>query len=93
MTDPREWLERALCRSMGPAQFFAESRDNRCYDAVKTLCKRCPVRAECLDSCMEQEPVLSQEYGLWGGLTPKERRRVTRYAVVRTPGNQGTIDT
>lgn len=46
------------------------------YDEAKGLCSRCPVRA----ACLEHSLVEKERYGMWGGLTPIERRRIERTA-------------
>jgi hypothetical protein len=50
---------------------FSDERDvpeHRYYDMGKMLCEHCPVRAEC------KEVGKDEEWGLWGGLTPAERK-------------------
>lgn len=44
------------------------------YDEARTICNSCPVRKECLDHALENK----ERYGMWGGTTPIERRRVER---------------
>lgn len=71
------WQEDAACRELGSRLFFhpvgergpeSEERDA----AAKEVCARCPVRRECLRHALEvQEP-----FGIWGGLTEQERRRL-----------------
>jgi WhiB family redox-sensing transcriptional regulator len=41
---------------------------------AKALCDECPVQAECLEAGMDEE------YGIWGGLSPKQRRRLKKGA-------------
>lgn len=50
-----------------------ERRSNR--DAAKTVCGRCPVRGECLESAMVEEVNAFKRYTIRGGLTPDERTR------------------
>lgn len=44
------------------------------YDEARAVCLSCPVRAECLVHALEQK----ERFGMWGGLTPIERRRIER---------------
>lgn len=37
---------------------------------AKDLCADCPIRLQCLDYAMKQ----NEEYGIWGGLSPHERK-------------------
>jgi WhiB family redox-sensing transcriptional regulator len=39
---------------------------------AKKVCRRCPVRAECLAYAVE----VKVELGVWGGMTPTQRRRL-----------------
>lgn len=41
-------------------------------DRARVVCANCPVQEECLDWAMEQR----EPYGIWGGLTPRERERL-----------------
>lgn len=44
------------------------------YDEARTVCARCPVRELCLADALNNK----ERYGMWGGLTPIERRRIER---------------
>lgn len=59
-----EWRQRAACRGRDVAYWFYTGDE-----AVTALlfCKRCPVKAECL------EAGLWEEHGIWGGLTRDQR--------------------
>ena len=72
MTEERPWLAFAACRGVDPAIFFPGG-DGQPDEAMK-ICGGCPVQAECLDySLMARE-----RYGVWGGATERERRRLLR---------------
>ncbi|MEV4615640.1 WhiB family transcriptional regulator [Kitasatospora sp. NPDC049258] len=65
-------LEAAACRHVDPEIFFGgrtEDADAR-NDAAKRICRCCPVREACLHRAMAHE----ESAGVWGGLTPAERR-------------------
>lgn len=49
------------CRSYDPELFFAESPSD--VELAKTLCRACPVRAECLAGALERH----EPWGVWGG--------------------------
>jgi WhiB family redox-sensing transcriptional regulator len=66
------WQERASCRSADPELWFPEPWEGD--RAAKLICGWCPVRAECLTVAMET----NEQYGVWGGLSPNERRRLIR---------------
>lgn len=64
------WQERALCSQTDPEAFFPEKGGST--REAKRICVRCEVRAECLEYA-----VLNQErFGIWGGLSERERRRL-----------------
>lgn len=44
--------------------------------AAKAACSNCSMRAECLQAAMAAERVDGLRYGIWGGLTPSERREL-----------------
>jgi hypothetical protein len=69
------WRGRAACRGVDPELFFpaAERGPVRAVQvaAAKAVCAGCPVRAECLAEALARIP-----YGIAGGLTENERRRL-----------------
>ena len=71
--DPAEdndWQDRALCAQADPEAFFPE-KGGSTRDAKKT-CRACEVRAECLEYALEHD----ERFGIWGGLSERERRRL-----------------
>jgi Transcription factor WhiB len=46
------------------------------YDEARQICSLCPVKTACLNYAMDNK----ERYGMWGGLTPIERRRIERTA-------------
>jgi WhiB family redox-sensing transcriptional regulator len=62
---------KAACAEMDPDFLFAEGPAQR---DVRDVCFSCPVRMECLADALESGPV----YGVWGGLTERERRALQR---------------
>lgn len=66
--DTERWHHSALCAQTDPEVFFPESGRNA-TDA-KRVCRRCPVQAECLADALAHH----DQFGVWGGLSAKERR-------------------
>lgn len=66
----REWTLQAKCVGMGD-NFFVEGAAQK---MVTRFCADCPVRRECLDEALTHRI----EWGVWGGLTERERRRLLR---------------
>ncbi len=68
------WQERALCAQTDPEAFFPE-KGGSTRDAKK-VCLSCEVRAECLEYALAND----ERFGIWGGLSERERRRLKRAA-------------
>ena len=66
-----DWRDRAACLSVHPEVMFPHERDAAGVDRAKAVCNPCPVKAECLAASRRLEAT----HGIWGGLTPDERRR------------------
>lgn len=64
------WVEFARCRGADD-QLFPEGKQQKRAAAV---CVGCPVRAECLAEALDNRI----EWGIWGGLTERERRALLR---------------
>ena len=67
------WAAEALCAQTDPEMFCpdAKSREDARSDA-KQVCGNCPVRQDCLVYALTH----NEPYGVWGGLTPAERRKL-----------------
>ena len=64
------WFSGAECRGSNPSLFFAGPNAEQATVArAKEICAVCPVRAECLEYALTHR----EEYGVWGGLAPRER--------------------
>lgn len=58
------------CRDQDPELFFPLSEADAFAAQIaqaKAVCGSCPIRTACLDQGMREE------FGIWGGMTPKER--------------------
>ena len=69
------WQERALCAQTDPEAFFPEKGGST--REAKRVCMSCEVRAECLEYALAND----ERFGIWGGLSERERRRVKKRAV------------
>jgi WhiB family redox-sensing transcriptional regulator len=70
----QEWQERALCAQTDPEAFFPEKGGST--REAKRICSGCEVRAECLEYALAHD----ERFGIWGGLSERERRRLRRAA-------------
>jgi WhiB family redox-sensing transcriptional regulator len=68
------WHDDALCAQTDPEAFFPEKGGST--REAKKICAGCPVRAECLESALAND----ERFGIWGGLSERERRRLRRSA-------------
>jgi WhiB family transcriptional regulator, redox-sensing transcriptional regulator len=71
------WLDNARCRGMDSDRFFvrgvAQARP------VLRVCDRCPVKEPCLRYAIDNEIT----FGVWGGLTERQRRAYQRRTLVQ----------
>jgi WhiB family redox-sensing transcriptional regulator len=64
----QRWREAAACRTVDVETFYPPAEhDGR---EAKAVCFGCPVRETCLEFAIEN----GERFGVWGGLTPQERR-------------------
>jgi WhiB family redox-sensing transcriptional regulator len=68
------WQEQALCAETDPEAFFPEKGGST--REAKKICTGCEVRSECLDYALAND----ERFGIWGGLSERERRRLRRRA-------------
>ena len=68
------WFDQAACVDAGPDAFFPEKGQDA--TAALAICGRCPVRGRCADYALEQ----GFTDGVFGGMTPKDRKAGRRRA-------------
>jgi len=68
------WQGDALCAQTDPEAFFPE-KGGSTRDA-KRICTTCDVRGECLEYALQND----ERFGIWGGLSERERRKLKRRA-------------
>jgi hypothetical protein len=69
LLEDEDWRERALCAEVDPELFFSDQGVPP--TEAKSICARCDVQSECLEWALDND----EEFGIFGGLTPRERRR------------------
>ncbi|RFD25899.1 WhiB [Mycobacterium uberis] len=67
-----QWQDRALCAQTDPEAFFPEKGGST--REAKKICLGCEVRYECLEYALAHD----ERFGIWGGLSERERRRLKR---------------
>ena len=66
------WMNQGNCRNYPPATFFPS--DGVGVDRARKICNGCPVKMECLADALDNRI----EFGVWGGMTERERRALLR---------------
>jgi len=69
------WQADSLCSQTDPEAFFPE-KGGSTRDAKK-ICSSCEVRAQCLEYALQND----ERFGIWGGLSERERRKLRKRAV------------
>ena len=82
MYGPRErtWQTKANCMGVDPDLFFPE-RGASTREA-KSVCHGCEVKMECLEYALRH----GEKFGIWGGMSERERRRIRRQRALARRG-------
>lgn len=70
-----QWQSEALCAQTDPEAFFPEKGGST--REAKRVCTACTVRVECLEYALSND----ERFGIWGGLSERERRRLKKQAI------------
>lgn len=82
MIDAPDWYDQAACAGRDTRMFYSEQDANHVADfqaaaqvrRAKQVCSNCPVRQACLIHAF----VHLERFGIWGGLTARERKTERR---------------
>lgn len=66
-----DWAPAAACKQTQPDELFVRGAEQ---NKAKLVCSSCPVRTECLAEALDNQI----EWGVWGGMTERERRALLR---------------
>ena len=66
-----DWPTLAACQNGDPDALFVQGAEQ---NVAKRICRGCPVRYECLADALDNRI----EFGVWGGMTERERRALLR---------------
>lgn len=72
ITEERPWMVFRACRDAEADLFFASTKEDQ--RQALAICASCPVRVDCLEYALEAR----ERFGIWGGMTEKQRRRLSR---------------
>ncbi len=74
--DEIEWIDRGSCVGVETELFFPERGAST--KESKGVCQGCAVRNQCLELALDK----GEKFGIWGGLSERERRRIRRQRVL-----------
>ena len=72
----RTWQRQANCMGVDPDLFFPERGAST--KEAKEVCRACVVREDCLEYALDN----GEKFGIWGGMSERERRRLRRARAV-----------
>lgn len=67
-----EWMSEGICAQIDAEEWFPEKGGSS--RAAQAVCATCPVRTQCLQYAVDN----SERFGIWGGLTEGQRRKLRR---------------
>lgn len=70
--DYQAWMSDAICPSVGTDLFFPERATSAAQP--RRICDRCPVATQCLEYALDHH----EDFGIWGGKSPKQREAIRR---------------
>ena len=82
VTKHTHWNLGAACRGEARVDFYPPFGRERKRDRLqreqraKAVCATCPVTTPCLEAAVLRD----ERYGVWGGMSERERRRLKRMA-------------
>lgn len=79
------WMRDAACAGMDVELFFPARGESTA--TIKATCAGCPVAAECLDYALRN----GEKFGIWGGTSERERRRLRRGRGLTAPPKRGKV--
>jgi WhiB family redox-sensing transcriptional regulator len=69
--EDRAWVLNALCKNTDPDELFVRGAAQR---EAAVICRHCPVLTECGADALDNKV----EYGIWGGMTERQRRALLK---------------
>ena len=83
-TSIASWKDQSSCLSTSVIEDFFDTKESSLRSLSKRYCQGCPVQFYCLYTSL----VNQEAYGLWGGLTPKQRKTYFKY-ILNIAAQQG----
>lgn len=79
------WQNKANCRGVNPTLFYPERGVST--SEAKAVCSGCEVKEECLEFAVES----GEKFGIWGGLSERERRVIRRQRRLQAKQDQEDV--
>jgi WhiB family redox-sensing transcriptional regulator len=77
LLQPLDWQAKARCTEADPEIFFPERGGSS--KAARAVCAQCDVRMDCLEYALNNK----EQFGIWGGTSERERRRLRKERALR----------
>jgi WhiB family transcriptional regulator, redox-sensing transcriptional regulator len=77
LLQPVEWQAKARCSEVDPEIFFPERGGSS--KAARAVCSKCEVRMQCLEYALNNK----EQFGIWGGTSERERRKLRKDRALR----------
>jgi WhiB family transcriptional regulator, redox-sensing transcriptional regulator len=77
LLQPVDWQTKARCTEVDPEIFFPERGGSS--KAARAVCSNCDVRMQCLEYALNNK----EQFGIWGGTSERERRRLRKERATR----------
>ena len=71
MLQDKNWTTSGACLNLAPDELFVQGAAQR---SARAVCMGCKVRLECLSDALDNRV----EFGVWGGMTERDRRALLR---------------
>ena len=81
-----KWLDKIACADLDLDDFFVAA-GHTISEVVLNVCRRCPVRAQCVEHAYRREI----DAGYLGGLSPSQRRQMTLDQALEEIGGQRVL--
>lgn len=84
-SEPKTWWDFANCLGVEPDLFFPERGAST--KEAKEVCRGCVVREDCLEYALDH----GEKFGIWGGMSERERRRLRRQRALARKAAAGEL--
>lgn len=76
---PFDWMNQAACLGANPELFFPDRGENLDAEEARQICRGCSFREDCLEYALANH----ERFGVWGGMSERDRRRLRRRRILQ----------